>query len=133
MVMTEEQQTVEVQAAAWEAAPYVQFSVPQVPYSAIRVPLVADPQEAAAWVDRALKVASYLQRHYAALFPQEEPHYEPFPEPQQRPQQAPQQQAAGQAPVCNLHNKPMKPSKFGGGWYCASKLADGTYCQEKAA
>lgn len=33
-------------------------------------------------------------------------------------------------PVCNLHNKPMKPSQYGG-WYCTSKLADGSYCNEK--
>jgi hypothetical protein len=40
--------------------------------------------------------------------------------------QAPQ----GAAPICNLHNRPMKPSKYGG-WYCPAKLADNSYCQEK--
>jgi hypothetical protein len=34
------------------------------------------------------------------------------------------------APICNLHNRPMKPSKFGG-HFCPAKLADGSYCQEK--
>ena len=27
------------------------------------------------------------------------------------------------APICPTHNKPMKPSKFGG-WYCPVKIAD---------
>lgn len=34
------------------------------------------------------------------------------------------------APICNLHNRPMKPSKFGG-FYCPAKLAAGDYCKEK--
>ncbi len=138
--MTTEVETTQaaVQEAAWEAAPYIQWGVPGVPYSAIRVPLVSDPAEAAAWIDRALKASVYLQRHYGEAFGgvHEEPHYEPFRENERYvppTQSAPQAQpvTAGQAPVCNLHNKPMKPSKFGGGWYCAAKLADGTYCQEK--
>lgn len=37
----------------------------------------------------------------------------------------------GAAPVCNVHNKPMKPSQHGG-YYCTAKLADGTYCKETA-
>jgi hypothetical protein len=36
-----------------------------------------------------------------------------------------------QPPICNLHNRPMKPSKKPGAWFCPAKLADGTYCQEK--
>jgi len=40
-------------------------------------------------------------------------------------------------PMCPTHNKPMKPSKFGG-WYCGVKVADddGTgkpvYCRQKS-
>lgn len=37
--------------------------------------------------------------------------------------------ANGAAPVCNVHNKPMKPSQHGG-YYCTAKLADGSYCKE---
>ena len=36
----------------------------------------------------------------------------------------------GNVPVCQYHGE-MKPSKFGG-WYCSAKMADGSYCQEKA-
>lgn len=35
------------------------------------------------------------------------------------------------APLCPVHGKPMKPSKYGGGYYCTSKLPDGSYCKEK--
>jgi hypothetical protein len=34
-------------------------------------------------------------------------------------------------PRCNLHNRPMKPSKKPGGWFCPAKLGDGSYCSEK--
>jgi hypothetical protein len=42
-----------------------------------------------------------------------------------------------EAPLCPTHNKPMKRSKFGNGWYCPVKIADddGTgkavYCKQK--
>lgn len=39
--------------------------------------------------------------------------------------------APGAAPICNVHNRAMKPSAKGGGWYCSAKLGDGTYCKEK--
>ena len=38
---------------------------------------------------------------------------------------------SGSAPVCNLHNKPMKESRKPGSWFCPAKLADGSYCTEK--
>lgn len=41
--------------------------------------------------------------------------------------------ASGGAPKCNVHNRAMKPSAKGGGWFCSAKLADDTYCQEKVA
>jgi hypothetical protein len=34
------------------------------------------------------------------------------------------------APKCNLHNRPMKPSKKPGAWICTARLADGSYCTE---
>ena len=37
----------------------------------------------------------------------------------------------GEAPTCNLHNRPMKPSTKFNGWYCSVKLADGSYCKEQ--
>lgn len=41
-------------------------------------------------------------------------------------------QPSGEAPVCNLHNRAMKRSKFQDDeWICTAKLADGSYCTEK--
>jgi hypothetical protein len=37
----------------------------------------------------------------------------------------------GQAPVCQWHGA-MKPSTKGKGFFCPAKMADGTYCQERA-
>ena len=38
----------------------------------------------------------------------------------------------GAAPTCAYHGA-MKPStKKPGSWYCPAKMADGSYCQEKA-
>lgn len=36
----------------------------------------------------------------------------------------------GAAPVCQYHG-PMKRSTKYSGWYCPSKMGDGTYCKEK--
>ena len=36
-------------------------------------------------------------------------------------------------PVCSLHGKEMRPSKFKEGqYYCGAKLDDGSYCKAKA-
>ena len=37
--------------------------------------------------------------------------------------------AAG-APLCPVHNKPMKPSQKPGKYYCPRKSDDGEYCRE---
>jgi len=35
-------------------------------------------------------------------------------------------------PVCSLHGKAMRPSKYKENeYYCGSKLADGSYCKQK--
>lgn len=34
-------------------------------------------------------------------------------------------------PVCQIHNKPMKPSRKPGAYYCPNRNADGSYCDEK--
>lgn len=36
------------------------------------------------------------------------------------------------APVCPIHNTPMKPSRKPGKFYCARKADDGEYCREVA-
>lgn len=38
--------------------------------------------------------------------------------------------SGGDAPVCQYHG-PMKRSKHFNGWYCTSKMADGSYCKEQ--
>ncbi len=44
-----------------------------------------------------------------------------------------QQPAAStdEPPRCPVHNKPMKPSKKPGAWFCSAKATDGSYCTEK--
>ena len=39
--------------------------------------------------------------------------------------------AAG-APLCTVHNSPMKASRKLGSFFCPKRLADGDYCPEKA-
>lgn len=34
------------------------------------------------------------------------------------------------APICSVHQKPMMTK--GKGWFCATKLPDGSWCKEKA-
>lgn len=40
--------------------------------------------------------------------------------------------ASRPVPVCPVHNKPMKPSKKPGSFFCPGRNADGSYCDEKA-
>jgi hypothetical protein len=35
-------------------------------------------------------------------------------------------------PNCPLHNRPMRPGTKGG-FFCATKMPDGTWCQQKAS
>ncbi len=37
-----------------------------------------------------------------------------------------------EAPRCPVHNKPMKPSKKPGAWFCSAKVGDG-YCDQKVS
>ncbi len=37
----------------------------------------------------------------------------------------------GSAPVCPIHQRPMKPSRKPGSFYCSAKVGD-DYCKEKA-
>lgn len=56
----------------------------------------------------------------------------PAAPPQQTRQSAPTTTSNG-IPVCGLHGKAMRPSKYKEGqYYCGAKLDDGTYCREKA-
>lgn len=54
------------------------------------------------------------------------------PRPQQpRPAAAPAQQNGDVAPICEIHNTPMRPGKQGG-WYCPTKLEDGSWCRGRS-
>lgn len=39
--------------------------------------------------------------------------------------------AEGDAPLCEVHHKPMRPGKKGG-WYCPTKLDDDTWCRGRS-
>lgn len=53
--------------------------------------------------------------------------------PQTAPQDAPVVQAEVEpTPYCPVHQRPMKVSNHGG-WFCTAKIAEGQFCQEKAA
>jgi hypothetical protein len=36
------------------------------------------------------------------------------------------------APICPVHNLPMKPSRKPGSFFCPKRADDGAYCKEKA-
>ncbi len=40
-------------------------------------------------------------------------------------------QGTGSTPVCPVHQRPMKPSRRPGSFYCSAKVGD-DYCSEKA-
>src|SRR5262245_63632938 len=48
------------------------------------------------------------------------------------PQAASKASNAAGAPLCPVHNAPMKPSRKPGKFYCAKKAEDGEYCREVA-
>lgn len=51
--------------------------------------------------------------------------------PKQTRQNAPTA-TSNDIPVCSVHGKAMRPSKYKEGqYYCGSKLSDGNYCREK--
>ena len=56
--------------------------------------------------------------------------------PASQPQKAPQSRptaTSNDIPVCSVHGKAMRPSKYKEGqYYCGAKLDDGNYCREKA-
>ncbi len=39
-------------------------------------------------------------------------------------------QPTDEPPRCPVHNRPMKPSKKPGAWFCSAKVGDG-YCDQK--
>ena len=48
------------------------------------------------------------------------------------PNAKPEPTKTGGAPLCPVHNAPMKPSRKPGKFYCAKKAEDGEYCREVA-
>lgn len=52
--------------------------------------------------------------------------------PQRNARQNAPTRTSNDIPVCSLHGKAMRPSKYKEGqYYCGAKLDDGTYCREK--
>ena len=100
---------------------YVQLGVPGVPYSAIRIHISDDRDATAEAIKRGIGIAKYVRDEFVRVFGA-------LPEPS-----APAPANTSGAPKCNVHNRAMKPSAKGGGFYCSAKLGDGTYCQERAA
>jgi hypothetical protein len=99
------------------AVPYLQFGIPGLPYSAVRIPLVEDLAEMDDWVARAMNAAQLLANAYREAF-EEAP--QPAPRPQPRP--APQQpQRTNGAP----QRARVAPSKAP-----AAVAGSGAYCPE---
>lgn len=115
--------TVNSEAQEFSIAPadYVQFGIPGVAYSAIRIHITDDHGERDIAIARALRLAKYVRDEFVKAFG-----------PLAQIQEVAQSTQAG-PPKCNVHNRAMKPSAKGGGFYCSAKLGDGTYCQERAA
>ena len=106
---TDEAAMPEVERVTFDAAAYMQFQVPGLPYSAVRIPIVEDLGEMDAWVARAMNAAQLLANAYAETFaepvedvPQRRvptrPPIPPGPDPgtNTRRPAAPQRQAAPQ-------------------------------------
>lgn len=55
-----------------------------------------------------------------------------LPTPPQRTQPNAATPTSNGIPVCSVHGKAMRPSKYKEGqYYCGAKLSDGSYCREK--
>lgn len=86
---------------------------------------------------RMIRTIDDLAKRYAPPAPPAPPQQlpqQPTPPAQQAEPPAPQATyvttAAGQVPMCPAHQRPMKPSQYGG-FYCTSRSPDGTYCKTK--
>lgn len=97
---------------------YIQFGIPGVPYSAVNVPIAGDTEVMVGRLARAMKMADYTRMQFVETFG-EQATVAPAP-------------AEAGPPKCRVHGSEMKPSSKGSGFFCSRKLADGTYCKEKA-
>ena len=97
---------------------YIQFGIPGVPYSAVNVPIADDTAVMVGRIERAVNMADYTRGKFIEKFGEQAV-------------VAPVAAEAG-PPKCRVHGSEMKPSSKGGGFFCSRKLADGTYCKEKA-
>ena len=53
--------------------------------------------------------------------------------PQRNARQNVPTETSNDIPVCSVHGRAMKASKYGKNqYYCGAKLDDGTYCKQKA-
>lgn len=59
--------------------------------------------------------------------------HDTLPTPPQRTRQNAPTATSNDIPVCSVHGKAMRESKYGKNqYYCGAKLDDGTYCRQKA-
>jgi hypothetical protein len=77
---------------------YLQFQIPSLPFSAVRVPLVEDLEEQDAWVARAMNAAQLLAHAYAETF------VEPF-------EDVPARQVRPSAPPITAPRHPAAPQR----------------------
>lgn len=91
-----------------EETAYAQFAVPDLAYSAIRVPLTKE------WVEFGVEIAAALRAAYMAEFFPESP---PAPEPAQKPQDAPQQ-AQPPPRAAPAPQGASRPAQRGSGLFC---------------
>lgn len=100
---------------------YLQFGVPGLPYSAVRIPLVEDLEEQDAWVARAMNAAQLLANAYYEAFGGAEPSPEPAQRPAFRPVPKPAAQTNGvaqRAQQAAPRRAPAATAVAGTGAYC---------------
>lgn len=99
---------------------YLQFGVPGLPYSAVRIPLVADLEEQDEWVARAMNAAQLLANAYYEAFGGAESR----PEPARRPPAEPSAPRRSPPPARaiqangNANRAPTGGTRTGSGLFC---------------
>lgn len=84
---------------------YLQFGVPGLPFSAVRIPLVEDLDEMDAWVARAMNAAQLLANAYHEAFA------EPFPESPPEPSQRPVARRPAGSPTTPMNGRKAAPQR----------------------
>jgi hypothetical protein len=108
-----------IEAVTQESGGYLQFGIPGVAYSAVRLPLVEDLLEQDEWIARAINAAQLLANAYHEAFaesPQSAP--EAAPRTQPRPAPQPAQPTNGAAQRARVAPGRAPAAVAGTGAYC---------------